>query len=70
MSNPGTIQIRIPLKATKPIKGNEQKEESTTFRVRWIVEDIDLFHFKGQYKESYFSSMVVDEFFRPLIIVN
>lgn len=70
LSNPGTIQIRIPLKATKPIKGNEQKEESTTFRVRWIVEDIDLFHFKGQYKESYFSSMVVDEFFRPLIIVN
>merc|ERR1711865_17288 len=30
LSNPGTIQIRIPLKATKPIQGNEQKEESTT----------------------------------------
>jgi hypothetical protein len=50
LAHPGTLKIPI----TNPL------------RVRFIFEDIDLFHEDGAQLQSYFSSFMIDEFHRPL----
>merc|ERR1712183_533691 len=74
---PGTIQIKIPVtkttakKTTTATKASSSSSSSSSWnnssiRMRWIVEDLDTFHSNGTYKESYFSSLMVDEFFHPI----
>jgi len=37
-------------------------------RLRWIFEDVDTFHKGGHNKESFFSSVMLDDFFHPLVL--
>ncbi|KAL3935919.1 MAG: hypothetical protein SGARI_002772 [Bacillariaceae sp.] len=71
-------QSRIVLMANESIAGFLHKEDVPSspalditidrpMRLRWIVEDLDTHHKEGgRMKESYFSSVVVDEFLHPL----
>ena len=62
---PGTIQLTISTPTTTTITTQRRR-----VRLRWIIEDIDTFHSNGKFKESYFSAIMVDEFFHPIVEIK
>jgi hypothetical protein len=73
LQDPGMIVIKIPTITSSSLPSSSlpsSSQSQSILRLRWIVEDIDTFHTNGKYKESYFSSVMVDEFFHPIIAVE
>ena len=65
LKDPGMIEIKIPT-----VTSQSAQTSQSLLRLRWIVEDIDTFHRNGKYKESYFSSVMVEEFFHPIEMMS